>query len=658
MAVVGFDVTSCAPLAGGSAFGEIGPYQEINGTLRLAVDPGQAANRLITDLDLAPRATYGLVHFDLDLVLTAPVNPAPDGRLLVDVPNRGRPLAARLNSAQGYPAASIDDVGNGFLMRQGFTIARCGWQYDAPREPGRVRLRGPVAHHEGVPVIGPALCHFQLARRAQSILLSDRDHVPYPAANPDDTEAVLTVRPHLSAPRTTIPRSQWRFARDQHGTAISDANHLWLESGFEPGLLYELEYTAANASIVGLGLLALRDVASWLRYAEAEGGNPCAGRFRYVLGYGESQSGRLLREFLYCGLNRDEAGRKVYDGMFITVSGARRGEFNMRFGQPSRTLCDGPGAMFPFHDVVMIDPVTLQRDGLLSRYRDDADPPKVITVNASTEYWGGDRGSGGQSSLLHSDSAGTRDVEPAENSRVYLLAGTQHLPGLWPMATVDHLNVRCAQPLCGIDHRPLQRALLVALDQWAGAGVEPPASKVPRLADGTAVEPEKVLARLASVPGFTPPVHLPELRRLAFDLAGAGVIASLPPARGELYPWFVSAVDSDCNEVAGIRHPDIAVPLATYTGHNVRHADAGAAGELVPMAGATYPFPAATEQRQKTNDSRPAIEERYPNRETYLAQVRSAAQALVNERLLLQEDVALVLQQAGAKYDAFTHRKS
>lgn len=657
MAVVGFDVISCAPLAGGIPFGEVGPYQEITGTLRLAVDPGNAANLLITDLDLAPRGSDALVHFDLDLVLTAPVKQSPEGRLLVDVPNRGRPLTARLNSAEGHPAASIDDVGNGFLMRQGFTIARCGWQYDAPPEPGRVRLRGPVAYHKGAPITGPALCHFQLPARAQSILLSDRDHVPYPAADLDDADAVLTVRPYLSAPRTAIPRSQWRFARDQQGTPVTDPNHLWLESGFEPGLLYELVYTAANASIVGLGLLAVRDVASWLRFADTDTGNPCAGRLRYVLGYGESQTGRLLREFLYYGVNRDEADRKVYDGMFITVSGARRGEFNMRFGQPSRTLCDGPGARFPFHDIVMIDPVTLQRDGLLSRSQHDADAPKIITVNASTEYWGGDRGSGGQSSLLHTDVAGTRDLDPPENSRVYMLAGTQHLPGVWPTNTVDHLNVRCAQPLCGIDHRPLQRALLVALDHWVEAGVEPPPSKMPRLADGTAAEPAKVLARLKAVPGFTQPEHLSELRRLAFDLATAGVIASLPPTCGELYPWFVSAVDSDGNEIAGIRHPDIAVPLATYTGHNVRHPDAGAPGELVPMAGATYPFPATIEQRHKTNDPRPAIEERYPNRDAYVEQVLSVAEALVNARLLLQEDVATVLQQARAKYDVFSNRK-
>jgi hypothetical protein len=636
MAVVGFDMISCVPLAGGIAFGEVGPYQELTGTLHLAVDPHHAANRLITDLRLASRGIDGLVHFDADLVLTAPVKPWPNGRLLIDIPNRGRPLAARLNSAQGYPAASSGDVGNGFLMRQGFTVARCGWQYDAPREPGRVRLRGPVAHGQGSPLTGPAFCHFQLARASQSVLLSDRDHVPYPAVDLYDPDATLTVRPYWSSARTTIARSDWQFARDHNGTPIPDANHVWLNSGFKPGLLYELAYKASNASIVGLGLLAVRDAASWLRFDEADAGIPCGGPFRYVLAYGESQTGRLLREFLYYGLNRDETGRKVYDGMFITLAGARRGEFNIRFGQPSRTLCDGPGAMFPFHDVVITDPLTLQKDGLLGRFADDPELPKLITVNASSEYWGGDRGSGGQSSLLHTDVAGSRDVDPPENSRVYMLAGAQHLPGVWPMDMVDHMNVRCAQPLCAIDPRPLLRALLLALDRWVVAGVEPPPSQVPRLADYTAVDPVKVLASLNAIPGFRKPEHLPELKRLAFDWSRPGVIATLPPTCGAAYPWLVSAVDRDGNEVAGIRHPDVAVPVATYTGHNVRHPDAGAPGELVPMAGATYPFPSTAEKRQKTNDPRRAIEERYPNREAYLEQVRYAAQALVDARFLLR----------------------
>ena len=656
MAVIGFDITSRTPVAGGIPFGEHGPYEEISGTLRMAVDPTAAANRLITDLDLAPRATDGLVTFDADLVITAPVQPSPGGRLLVDVPNRGRAIASRLNSAQGYPAPSAEDVGNGFLMRQGFVVARCGWQYDAPLEPGRARLRGPVAHQAGKPVTGPVLCHFQVPAWTQAARLSDRDHMPYPAADLTERGAVLTVRGHWAAAASALPRSAWRFARNEDGRPVDDPWFVWLDGGFQPGLLYELVYTATNASVVGLGLLAIRDVASWLRFATAAAGNPYGGVLGHAIAFGESQTGRLLREFLYYGLNVDEQDRMVYDGMFITVTGARRGEFNMRFGQPSKTLCDGLGAVFPFHDSGMIDPVTMRRDGLMARLRIDQQAPKVFTVNASTEYWGGDRGSGGQSSLLHTDPAGTHDVDPPETARLYLLAGTQHVPLTWPAPSIDHVSIRCAQPLGSVDHRPLQRALLMALDAWVRTDTAPPPNRVPRLADGSAVRPPQVLAKLSSIPGFTGPEHLSELRRLEFDLTAPGVPAALPPVWGEAYQWYVSAVDGDGNETSGIRHPDIEVPLATYTGHNVRHAEAGAPGELVPMAGATYPFPATASDRRAANDPRPSIEERYTDRDSYLEQIRRSALTLVEQRLLLDEDIAGIVEHAAIKYDAFTQR--
>ena len=324
----------------------------------------------------------------------------------------------------------------------------------------------------------------------------------------------------------------------------------------------------------------------------------------------------------------------------------------MRFGQPSKTLSDGIGALFPFHDTEMVDAASGQRDGLLARAQQLGCVPKVITINTSTEYWGGDRGSGGQSSLLHTDPSGSRDIEPPDTSRVYLVAGAQHLPSVWPVDDFTHLGIHCAQMICALDHRPLQRALLMALDRWVAQGQEPPPSRIPRLADGTAITPETGLEELAMIPGLVPPAHLPELRRLDFGFAEAGVPTRLPPLRGEPYPWFVSAVDSDGNEISGIRHPDIAVPLATYVGFNVRHASSGAPGELVPAAGAMYPF-ASTADRRRAEDRRPSIAERYRDRETYLQRIMEAARSLVVDGLLLTEDVGPIVEEAGIKYDAF-----
>ena len=311
MTVTGFDVVRRERVAEGKAFADIGPYEELAGIVRIAIDPRHPANATITDLLLAPTARDGLIHCDADLVLARPCDPAARGRLLVDIPNRGRPSATRwLNDAKGFPAPSVSDVGSGFLMRQGFTIARGGWQFDVPVEPGRMRLRGPAAARDGRPITGLTLCQFQLEAPANGLSLSDRDHGPYPAADPYEPGALLTVRPYSSAEPSGISRASWRFARSDDGVSVADAAHVWLEGGFQPGLLYELTYTATGASIVGLGLLAIRDIVTWLLRGTAAQGNLCAGELRYGLAYGESQTGRLLREMLYYGLNQGEDGEQ------------------------------------------------------------------------------------------------------------------------------------------------------------------------------------------------------------------------------------------------------------------------------------------------------------------------------------------------------------
>ncbi len=655
MPVLGFDITRRRPLDGGAPFGDCGPYEEVTGILRFAVDPAHPANQTVTDLDLAPVEADGRVHFDADFTLVCPLNPARgNGRLVLDVPNRGRDRALlRFNAAPEWPAGGDINTGSGFLMRRGFTTAKVGWQYDAPDEPGRIRLRGPIAMQDGQPATGLCLCEIQVDAPTQSAALSDLAHRPYPAADLNDPAATLTARPYTSAPRRVIARDQWQFARAVDGRPVADGGWVYLPAGFQPGLLYEVVYTATNLSIVGLGLLAVRDTAVWLKYGDAASGNPCAGHITHAYGFGVSQSGRFLRELLYWGLNEDEAGRMAFDGLLPVVTGARRGEFNLRAGQPSKTLGEGMGALYPFHDLGQMDPATMRRDGLLARVRAGGNAPKVLTLNTAAEYWGGDRGSGGQATLLHTDTAGAVDVDPPAESRLYLLAGAQHVPNFWPLRDRTQDNVHCAAPLNCIDYRPLERAALINLDRWVTQGVPPPDSQVPRLGAGTAVPPQTALATLGHIPGLRTPEHLSVLHHLDFgESPSRGVPAHLPPSLGEPYPYYVSAVDADGNEVAGIRHPDVAVPLATYTGWTTRHPDIGGAGELVPMAGATYPFARTAAERQATGDPRPSIAERYAGRGDYLMQVRAAAEDLVAQRFLLAEDLDTVLQAAALRWDA------
>jgi hypothetical protein len=654
VSVTKVEIRSRRPFAEDVDFGAAGAYERLDGTIHFAVDPALAANTAIVDLDRAQRDPTGRVHFQADLCLLQPTDPAKgSGRLLFDVVNRGRKVVQRsVNRApvELVPTEAINP-GDGFLMRRGWTVAWCGWQWDVVRSPALMGLEAPNALDEsGTPIEGQMLCEFQPNRATHDILLANRVHQPYPAAGLDQPDAQLTVREWWGGPRTTIPRDRWRFARDDGGRPVADDTHVWLDDGFVPGRVYEIVYRTRMCPVVGTGLLAVRDCVSFLRYADADADNPCAGRLAHTYGFGVSQSGRFLRHFLYLGLNVDEAGRRVFDGLLPHVAGARRGEFNHRFAQPSVQSTPSFGHLMPFSIDDETDPVTGQTDGLLRRQRVLGGVPRVVATNTSAEYWRGD------ASLLHTDLAGECDVEPPAEVRAYLFAGTQHGAGVVPLVDFEpNEGTRGAHTFNAVDYSPLLRGALVNLDRWVSEGVEPPPNALPRLDDGTAVRPTVVVEGFRDVPTVDLPAtdRLPGMRRLDLGSHAAEGVGSFPPTTGDAYPNVVPAVDADRNELAGIRLPDLTVPLATLTGWNTRHADTGGAGQLIPMAGSTLPFAATADERLRTHDPRPSIAERYRDRDDYLMRVRQAAEELVARRYVLPEDVDTLVALAGARYDAF-----
>jgi len=630
----------------GRAFGAVGAYEKIAGMLRFAVDPQHRLHRQITDLDSAPRNGEGRVEFQGDFYLLKPVDSARGNRrLLLDVANRGRKLAiAMFNSAVRVPdPTTAEDFGNGFLMRQGWTVAWIGWQHDVPRQDGMIALDVPRA----TGVSGLVRCEFRPNLPGDVLPLADRYHIPNPAAELDDPAARLTVRDHDGAAATAVPRSAWRFARRQHGALVADASHIYLEGGFTPGKIYDVVYRAVDPPVTGLGFLAVRDTAAFLRWGGAADANPCAGALDRAYVFGVSQSGRFLRHLLYLGLDETEDGRLAYDAVWPHVAGARRGEFNLRFGQPSQNGKESLGSLYPFIDQVATDPVTGQRDGLLARLAARGRAPKILTTNTSAEYWRGD------GSLVHTDVEGKRDVEPAAGGRVYLFAGTQHTPGALPPAESDpNTGGRGVHPFSVVDYAPLLRGALVNLDRWVTDGVEPPPNAVPRLADGTAVTPESTRECLAAIPGVRFPDRHGRPARLDFGPEIArGVATELPPKIGAQYPSYVSAVDRDGNEVAGIRPVELGAPLATFTGWNPRHPEQGAPGDLMAMIGSTLVFPRDRAEREQRGDPRVSIAERYASRAAYLAAARAAATALVAAGHALQEDVEAMLERAGRLWD-------
>ena len=437
-------------------------------------------------------------------------------------------------------------------------------------------------------------------------------------------------------------------SRDDGGSATPDATHVRLDGGFRPGRIYDLVYTPAECPVVGAGLLAVRDLAAWAR---GSGDAPTAGRVDHAIAQGVSQCGRFLRAFLHAGLNIDEAGRQVFDGVFAHVAGGRRGEFNHRYGQPSVQPTPSLGHRFPFADAPQTDPRSGRRAGLLDRQRAHGHVPKIFYTDTSSEYWRGDAG------LAHRDLASGADAEPPAEVRRYLFASTQHGPGVLPFARRSMFGSHCANRLNVVDYRPLFRAALENLRAWIAHGVEPPASVFPRARDGTAASREDVLDALARIPELVLPRtdRLPSLAPMDLgEHAGEGVPDLPARFTGGPYPARVSAVDAFGNETGGLRMPDVAVPVATHTGFNPRHAETGGDGQILEYLGSTAPLARTAAEREAVSDPRPSVAERYASRDAYLAEVRAEAQRLVEARYLLAGDVALCVALAGERYDAVT----
>ena len=416
MAVRKIDIKERGPYAGGMTFGETGAYEQLDGTVHFAVDPGVPANSLITDLKLAPKNPAGLVEFSADFRILKPMDPQQGShKLFFDVVNRGNPLSLKnINSA---PESDPTSPGNGFLMRLGYTQAWCGWQHDVPQLPGTLRAHVPNASDGDGPVTGRIAVTFQSNESATTQMLSDRGHLPYPASSLDQPDAELTVQEYDAGPTHVIPRSKWSFGRLERGSVVPDPAHICMASGFEPGKIYRCIYTTATAPVVGLGLAGVRDFVSHLRHSKGQD-NPCAGDIQNTLAFGSSQSGRFLRQLLYLGMNQDEDDQTVFDGIIVNIAGGRQGEFNQRFGQPSNLVESSTGSVFPLADVEQTDPETGQTDGLLSRLALRGKLPKVFLTNTSSEYWSG------HAALTHTDVNGAKDIVPSDSVRIYHFSGT------------------------------------------------------------------------------------------------------------------------------------------------------------------------------------------------------------------------------------------
>ena len=655
MALTKIDISSRSDFADGVAFGDVGPYEFLEGTAHFLVDPTNARNEVITDLELAPRDADGKVGFSSHFAMLEPAGSGRGNRrLLFDVVNRGRKTALSLNNA---PAP--DDLlaplqaGNGFLMRQGYTVVWCGWQADVPPAPGLIGMQAPEAIGPLGPLTGRILCQFQCNSPVNSFLLSHRGHLPHPPADVDDPTATLTVRDQPNSSPEAINRGDWSFIRQEDNSAGGEPSHVYMPRGFQPGRIYQLVYGAKGSTIVGLGFAAVRDTVSFLKHASPSEGNPCSGAIDYGYAFGRSQSGRFLRQLIHLGLHEDEEERIALDGIIAHVAGGMKGEFNLRFGQPSQDICFIAPELFPFTDTEQTDPVTGETGSLLARMEQMGKVPKMMFTNTSAEYWRGD------AALIHTDLETMQDAPQSTSVRRYHFAGSQHGAGEFPPLEVrSNDGIRGQLPFNSVDYTPLLRAALENLDRWVSTGEPPPPSRHPSLSEGTAVASGSLLDRFAELPGVRVPLESTRAMRLDYGPdTHLGRLTSLPAIQGEEYPALVSDLDENYNELAGIRLPDLTVPVATYTGWNLRDESIGNPNLFIGitggLAGWTLPFPATPADRKSSGDRRLSIQERYGSREDYLTQVESAGRALTDEGYMWAEDLERVVDRAGSKYDYF-----
>ncbi len=649
--VVRVEIVSREDILNGRDFGAFGPYEKIVGRVYFAFDPANPMNARIVDLDRAPRNAAGLVEAWADFVVLRPKRAVPGGGVaLLEVSNRGG--KASLSYFNGA-ARSLDPVdpehfGDGLLMRLGLTVIWVGWQHDVPVREGLLRLHVPIASGaDGRALEGLVRADWVVDAPTLTLHIGHRDHVAYPVMEPLHPDNVLTVRDGRLAPRRVVPRSEWGFARAVGDTVVADPTHIYMESGFQAGKIYELVYRAQDPKVVGLGLAAVRDMISYSKYDPS---SPFP--VRQGIAIGISQTGRFLRHFLYQGFNTDEQSRKAFDGLMIHTAGAGRGSFNHRFAQPSRdahrySAFFYPTDIFPFSSRTQTDPVTGATDGLFAHQHDDANLPFVFYTNTGYEYWG--RAAG----LITTTVDGQRDIEFFPNERFYHLASGQHFVGRFPPPDQSRLPGSHAYRGNPLDFLVTMRALLTRMVEWVRDGAEPPPSAYPRIDAETLVRLDAV--NFPAVPGVTLPSVAHQAYRADYGPRWAeGIIDYQPPKLGPAFPTLVPQVDMFGNELGGVESVEILAPLATYTPWNLRTGFPGGTEELTDFLGTYIPLPETESQREAAGDPRPSIASLYSGKQEYLELAERAARSLVERGTLLEEDVARVVQRASDHWDWVT----
>ena len=647
--VVRVEIASRTDVLDGKSFGGAGAYERITGRVYFSVPVTNPHNARIVDLRNAVNLKNGEVEFSADFIAIRPKDShKSNGSMILENPNRGYGRIVALVDGGDWDLAK--DAGDAWLLRNGFTVVSLGWQWDAPGSDA-LHLFAPIAKENGKTVTGLLRGDLMPSQEMTEIplghLITGRmGGTEYPVAAPDDPRNVLTVRDSREAQRTTIPRTQWQFAHTVDGKLTPNDRFIHLDGGFRPGKIYEYVYVVADPVVAGLSFAVFRDFASYAKHAP-----DAIAPAQRVYGEGISQNGRFLRNFLYDGFNADEDGKIALDGVLAHVAGAGRGSFNYRFAQPSRDAQPTssiffPTDIFPFTDQPEKDPVTGDAGGLLDRATAEKVVPKIFLSNTSYEYWGR------ACSLIHISPDGKHDATISGNVRIYHFTGLQHFPGPFPPEK-GIADLTGQQPQSPLPIKYFWRSMIANMDAWVRSNTLPPASAYPKISDGTLVPLHDY--NFPAIPGVNRAHEANAAYRIDFGPKWQeGILTLQPPKVGEAFPVLVPQVDADGNERDGVRLPEITVPLATYTGWNLRDPSIGAPDQRVAFEVSDIPYPKTAEDRQKTGDPRRSIAERYTSREDYLAQYSKAMDSLIQQRWVLPEDRDAMLHRGEQEWSEAT----
>jgi hypothetical protein len=654
------------PTFGGYSWPGVGQYEKLVGIAYGEVDPHDRQNRVIVDIELAPRNSRGNVEYAFNFYILKPIDLSKGAhRVMYEPPNRGGKTwtgLARVSGGGNDPGSIVDPavLANAFFMPRGYTVVWSGWENNLGPLDGLVATASfPVARHrDGSTITGPSY-EYIVTGGASSTLA-------YPAASLDTSKATLTHRVHLDdVPNTVAAFGSaactagvcWRYLSE---TSIGLVNATTgAAANFVNNDIYEFSYTAKDPTVNGLGFAAVRDWNAWLRYARRDdhgNPNPLAGDIKRIYTEVVSQPGRLLNDFRHLGFNESEGGRKVFDGHVQWIAAGNGLNMNYRFSQTGRTERNRQNHLyiegrFPFANVYSFDWITRDFDSRYARCQKTDTCPLAMEIYSSNEYWVK------AASLLHTDPTGRFDLPDSPYARNYLMSSMQH-------GTGNPANRgACQQFQNPLSSNATQRALWIAMDEWSTKKRKPPESRVPRLKDRTLVPPlPQAGTGFPSIPGVT--YTGLKTTRYLFDYGlhfyDTGIATINPPvivpipgatlpsspvttyqdnrANGPIYPSYIPKTDSDGNEIAGVRLPDLRVPLATYTGWALR---SGVwANDGCEAAGQFIPFAVTEADRVAAGDPRPSVAARYASFEVYHAKVRGALNDLVKERFLLCEDAA------------------